>query len=161
MLHPVVFIFGETGLFFGHLAVEGEIARLDLLHPFFNLFEIVGRKFRRAVEVVVEAVFSGRTDAELGLGKQFEDGSGEQVRSGVAVDLQSLWILVGEDFELGVTFERASEVIELAVDAGDDRGISQARADGFGDIKGLGSTGNRLLAAVGQRNGETAAHVQG
>ena len=43
-----------------------------------------------AVEIVIEAVLDRRADAELGLGIQLEHGGGQQVRGGVAVDLERL-----------------------------------------------------------------------
>ena len=62
-------------------ALVGQVARLDLPHALFDFFEIFGGEGVGAVEVVVEAVVDGRTDAELGFGEQLQHGGGEQVRS--------------------------------------------------------------------------------
>jgi len=113
----------------------------------------------RTVEVVVEAVVDGGADAELGFGVELEDGGGEEVSSGVPVDLEGLGILVGQDLEGGVGIEGAGEVPEDAVDAGDDGGFGEARGDGLGDVEGPGAGGDGFLAAVGQGDGETAHNV--
>ena len=96
-----------------------------------------------AVEIVIEAVLDGRADAELGFGKQLEHGGGQQVRGGVAVDLERLGILGGEDLERGVLFDGAGEIEQLAVDLGHDGGVGQARADASGDIDGTWSRPRR------------------
>ena len=76
-------------------------------------------------------------------GIQFQNGRGQQVRSGVAVDLQRFGILAGQDLEVGVGLQRTREVVEFAVDLGDDGGVSQTGADGLCDIDGAGAGGHR------------------
>ncbi len=69
-------------------ALVGEIARLNLPHFLFDFFQIFGRERRGAVEIVIEAGVDGRPDAELGFGIELEHGRGQQVRGGMAIDLQ-------------------------------------------------------------------------
>src|SRR5689334_3322354 len=57
-------------LFFEYLArfacrdnflVELMLTLHDLPHPFFDLFQILGRKVARQIEIIIEAIFNGRT----------------------------------------------------------------------------------------------------
>ena len=60
----------------------------DALHFRFNGFELIGRKRRFHVEIVVEAVFDGGTDGHLGGGEELLDGRGHDVRGGMADEAQ-------------------------------------------------------------------------
>ncbi len=51
------------------------------------------------------------------------------------------------------------EVVQLSIDARDYGVVGQARADGFGDVQGLVPAGTVCLAAIGQSDGKTLAHV--
>ena len=75
---------------------------------------------------------------------------------GMAVDIERLGVLGGEDLKAGVLFERAGEIVELSVDLGDDGGVGEARADGLGDIDGTGPRLDGLFAAIGQSNLDVA-----
>ena len=74
------------GLLRGGVDAADELLALldDLLHALFQRLQIVGREWLRNVEVVVEAVVDGRTDAQLGAGKLGLHGLGEHVGAGVA-----------------------------------------------------------------------------
>ena len=98
-LHPGVGVLFEAFVLAGVDALVGQVARLDLPHLLLDLFQIVGGEGRGAVEIVIEAVLDGRADAELGFGIQFQHGGGQQVRGGVAVDLERFGVLGGEDLE--------------------------------------------------------------
>ena len=50
------------------------------------------------------------------------------------VDGQRLGVLGGEDLDSSVSFQRAGEIVELAIDLGDDGSVGETRADRFGDI---------------------------
>ena len=93
-LHPVVLgVFLEAVWLCGQLALVGQILGLQLPHVRFDLFEILGREGRLALEIVVEAGVGRRADAELGFGKQLQHRGGQQVRGGMPVDLERLGIL--------------------------------------------------------------------
>ena len=62
---------------------EGQARGLLLAHLRLDLLEVRGRQRARQVEVVVEAVLDGRTDAELRLGEELEDGRSHHVRGAV------------------------------------------------------------------------------
>ena len=86
-LHPGVGVFLQAVFLASVDALIGKLARLDLPHLLFDFLEVVGGERNGAVEVVIETVVDGRPDAELGLRVQFEHGSGQQVRGGMAVDV--------------------------------------------------------------------------
>ena len=61
--------------------------------------EILGREGSRVREVVVEAVFDHRTDGHLRFREELLDGLRQQVRGGMADDLQPLRVAFGDDRE--------------------------------------------------------------
>src|SRR5947208_9442587 len=65
------------------LALERQVGFHDLAHDLLDLGEVLRREWRRAVEVVVEAVLDGGTDGDFHLGKQSLHGLGHDVRGGV------------------------------------------------------------------------------
>jgi len=83
-------------------------------------------------------------------------GLREQVRGGVAQDVERLRRLVGDDGEFGVVVDAEAGVDELAVDLARERGLGQAGADGGGDV-GDGDGMVELAArAVGEGDGDHA-----
>src|SRR5579859_5929501 len=70
----------------------------------------------------------------------------------VAINLERFGILVGQDLEFGVTFERPREVVQFAIHTRHDGGVGEAGADAAGDVDRPGSWLNRLRTAVGQPN---------
>ena len=49
--------------------LELMLALHDLAHPLFDLLQIFGREVARQIEVVVKAIFHGRTDGHLAIGE--------------------------------------------------------------------------------------------
>ena len=147
------------------LVARQELARIrfvalyQLLHFLFDLFQVLGSERLFAVEVVEEAVLGRRAVAELGFRKQFQDGGGHEVGRGVAVDREGIRITVGQDAQLGVGVERASQVDQVAVGLGRQRSLGQPRADGFRDVQRGGAFRNLLGAAIGQLDGDHVCHV--
>ena len=92
----------------------GQVLLGELLHLLLDGGEVVGGEGLLAVEVVEESVLGGGAVAELGLGKEFEDGGGHQVRGGVAEDFERFGIALGEQAEFDVAVEGASEVDRAA-----------------------------------------------
>ena len=106
-----------------------------------------------ADEIVEEAVFDGRADAQLHVGVEFEHGGGEQMRGGVAKHLHRVGILRGEDRKLGVVVERARKIDQLsslAIGARDQRFLGEARRNLAGDFGGGGAAGHFASCAVRQ-----------
>ncbi len=68
-----------------HLAAGHRVVRRDdLAHARLEPLEVFRRERRRAVEIVIEAVFDGRPDGGLRLRKEVLDGIGQHVRRGMA-----------------------------------------------------------------------------
>ncbi len=63
--------------------LEGQVGGLLLAHLGLDLLEVGGRQRPRQVEVVVEAVLDRRTDAELRVREELQDGRGHHVRRAV------------------------------------------------------------------------------
>src|SRR5207244_1135020 len=93
---------------------------------------------------------------KLSLGKELEDGSSEEVRGGVPVDVERLGILGGKDLQGSVFFDRAREIEQLVVDLGHDGRIGKARTDFAVDIDGTCFRRDRLFTPVGQSNLDVA-----
>jgi hypothetical protein len=105
-LHEVAvfFKFGEGLLTRLVFADERLVARDDLGHFGFDGGEVFRREGLLAVEVVEEAGIGGGAVAELGLREELEDGRGQNVRGGVAQNLERVGIVFFDEFE------RVSEV---------------------------------------------------
>ena len=77
-----------------------EVRRGDLLHLGLELLEVFGREGPLEGEVVVEAVFDDRADGHLRLRVDSLHRLREQVRGGVADDLERRRILLRDDGQL-------------------------------------------------------------
>ena len=80
-----------------HLALNPLVFLRQLGHLLFNGRQIFWRKGTLVGKVVIEAVFNGRTNGDLRLGEQLFHRISQQVRRGVANDVQTVGILVGDD----------------------------------------------------------------
>ncbi len=103
--------------------------------------------------------------AQLGLGKQFEHGGGQQVSRRVMEDLERLGVFLGEQAQARILLDGPGEIDDgegivgggIAVDGhrrklGGQGGVGQARRNGLRDVEGGGALGNLLDAAVGELN---------
>ena len=101
-LHRLVHlaVFFEAGFLFGEAALVLQVLRLEFPHLLLDALQVFGAERLAAVEIVVEAVLHGRSDAQLGVGEQFEHRGGQQVRGGVPVDVQRVGILGGQDLHV-------------------------------------------------------------
>ena len=72
-----------------------------------NLFEILGRERRVALEIVIESRLDGRPDAELGLRKQFQHRRRQQMRGRVAIDFAAPPDFGGQNLQLGIALPAA------------------------------------------------------
>ena len=97
-------------------AHEGQAGSDDLGHLGLDLFEILRRKGLVPVEIVIEAVFDGRTDGDLHLvAVQFLDGQGHDVGGGMAENLESRLGRHGHRFDDGILGERRGQFQQPAV----------------------------------------------
>ena len=81
----------------------------------------VGGDGRRGIDVVVEAVFDGRADAELDARVERFEGLGQQVRRGVPEGVLALFVVPFVEFDRSVLFDRARHVHRRAVYRGRER----------------------------------------
>ena len=61
------------------VALDRDVLLDELMHAGLDLLEIFGRERTVELEVVVKAVFNGRSDRHLGLREEFLDGLRHQV----------------------------------------------------------------------------------
>jgi hypothetical protein len=167
---------------------EGFIARDDLGHLRLDGSEVGFGEGDLAVDVVEEAVVGGGAVAELGLGEEFEDGRGHDVRGGVADYLERGGVGLLEELERDVFGERRGEVDDAGfacgsvggvhrlfagferglvgvgsdgcerLDARDDDRCGEARRDAGGDIEGCGAGGDFADGAVRKLDLDRVAH---
>src|SRR5205807_253176 len=115
----------------------------QLLHLLFDLFQILGSKRVRAVEVVEKTALGGRTMAQFGFREELQHCCSQKVGRGMTVDFQSLRIALGKNAQVGVVLQRTGEVNQVAIGFGSQGGIGKTRADRLGDV--LGSRAPRNL----------------
>ena len=94
------------------LAVKALVFIGDLFHLGLELHEVVGGEFVIEVDVVVEPGVRGRTDVELGIGEDAEDGGREDVRGRVAEFFERSHDVGHSGKELSGGFDFGTEVTE-------------------------------------------------
>ena len=146
-----------AGLEFGNDLV----ARLDPLdhvifgidqldHALFDRGQILGRERPLVPDVVVETFLDDRPDDHLGVGKQLLDRMADQVRAGMADDLDTLLVLRRDDLQLGVMVDAIARVDQSAVDLAGNRGLGQAGADRGRDVGDTDRAFELADAAIGE-----------
>ena len=116
------------------LAVDRQIGGGQLGHARFDALEIVRGKGPLEGKVVEKAVFDHRADGHLGTRVQLLYGHGQQVRAGVAQQLETFAVAGGDQAELGVVVDQGAGVHQAAIEAASQGGFSQAGADIGGDV---------------------------
>ena len=125
---------------FDRVVARPFLARDDfvLLGKFSHLLLDGGQVFRRkrafVREVVVEAVVDHRTDGDLSVRKQLLDGISQQVRRGVADQVQAVGVLGRHDGQTGVALDAEAGIDQLGIralerHAAAQGGLRQARTD--------------------------------
>ena len=102
----------------------------DPLHALLDLLEILRGERILDVEVVVEAVFDGRSDRHLRRRIQLFNGLSHQVRSRVADQLESFGVLCRNDGNLGIRFNDVRQIDELVVNLAGESRFGKAGTDG-------------------------------
>ena len=132
--------------------MHGNLALRDLGHALLDRLQVLGGERALVREVVIEAVVDHRPDRHLGVGEELLHRVREQVGRGVADDLETLGVLVGDDGEIGVRLEAMREIDQLSVAAAGDRRLGEAGADRGRDL----GDGHRMIeaahGAVGKRD---------
>ena len=103
------------GFGFRHeLALVGEILSGEFVHFVFDFFEIFGSERLLAKKFVEKAGVDRGADAELYVGIKLHHRGGEKMCRGMAKDVERVGIFFGEDLELDVVIERATQVDQFA-----------------------------------------------
>ena len=116
---------------------------LDLAHASLDPLEVFGRERLRPLEIVEEALFGRRADADLHLREQILDRVGQQMRGGVPVDLQRPGRFGGDELQPAALLQRQVDVL---LDSIHHRRDGPA---GEGGVEGLGDGGQRRRAREG------------
>ncbi len=135
-------------------ALERVVAPHDLAHALLDLLELFGREGAVDLEVVVEAVLDGRPEPDARLRAHLAHGRGQDVRGGVAQQIQRLRALLGDDLEPDVVLERAAHVHDLPVRARSQRGARESRPDALGDFMRRGAPRHLERRAVGKSHAD-------
>ena len=129
---------------------EGFVARDDLLHLLFDDGQIFQRERLVAEEVVIEAVLDHRADGDLRARPQRLHRFGQHVRGVVPDQLQRARVVAGDEFDLGVAFDRVGEVGERAVERHRHGAFGQRGRNALGDVEPGGALGVVPACAVGK-----------
>ncbi len=121
---------------FGHLRFDG--------------LEILRGKGTLVGKVVIKAVLDDRADGHLRLREQLLHRLRQQVRRGVADDLEPIGILVGHDGETGVLGNDIGGVDQPAIHARGERRLAQPRANAARDLVHGHRVVEAALTAIGQ-----------
>ncbi len=122
----------------------------ELGHLRFDGGEILRGEGTLVGKVVIEAVLDDRADGHLRLREQLLHRLRQQVRRGVADDLEPLRVLVGHDGEMRVLGNDVGGVDQLAVHARGERRLAQSRANAARDLIHRHRVVEAALTAIGQ-----------
>ena len=127
-----------------------------------------------AQEFVEKAIFDRWADAQFHVRVKLHDSGGQKMRSGMAKDVEGVWIFFCEDLQGDILVERAAKIEKQAaifggIDGigknaglflgsvavagaylGDQGGVGQAGRNGLGYLKGSGPLWEVLYAAIGK-----------
>ena len=96
-------------------SLDGKIGFDDLFHLLFDLRKVVHRYRRFEIYIIIESRVDRRTDRERA-GRVYRlDCLRENVRAGVAINIERLGVLGGDDNHFRVVIERVRKVNEFSV----------------------------------------------
>ena len=140
-----------------HAALDRDVGGGQFFHLLLDRGQVLGREGTLEGEIVIEAVLDHRADRDLRRGEQRLHGLREQVRGGMADDLERIVRLVGDDGERCVVRDGVRGVDQFAVDARAECGLGQAGADAGGNFADGDGRVELTLAAIGQ--GDSDGHT--
>ena len=140
----------DGGLACHELALDRDLTLGQLGHFGFDGAQVCFGEPACVGKIVIEAVFDHRAYGHLGLGIQFLDRMRQQMRAGMADNLQTLGIALGNDGEIGVVVYGERRVHQLAVDLTRQGGLGQARAYSSGYLSNGDGVGKFPATAVRQ-----------
>jgi hypothetical protein len=116
----------------------------------FELFEILRRERLRHLEIVVEPVFDGGAEADLGIGPETANGRGKDVGARMPKNGERFWVLLGENPEIAAPSQRGVQVDDFAINLYRDRVTEQPGPDGCDDVARQRAFGSFTGGAVGE-----------
>ncbi len=133
-----------------HPARDFLVCLRQLLHLRLDGGEVFHGEGTLIGEVVVEAILDHRPDRHLRIRKELLHRLREQMRGGVANDLEPIRIPFGHDRDSRVATDDMRGVDELAIDTACERGLAQARANARRDLIHGDGMIEAALAAIRQ-----------
>ena len=134
-------------------ADNGFLAACQFQHFFLDTRKIFGCQLMFArVDVIIEAVFNGRTDTEFHAGVQFLKRLGQQVRRRVPESMLALGVVPFEKLQRGIALDGACEIPFLAVHRCGKDILGKARRYAAGNIKRRHAGLILLHAVIGKSN---------
>jgi hypothetical protein len=120
------------------------------MHALLDALEILGREWRVAREIVIEAGLRRRAERHLRLGIEFLHRLGHDMCRVMPQDLERLGRVARQDGDAGVAANRRREVLRLAIDLDGERRLGEAGADRLRDLGAGHRPGKTLHLAVGK-----------
>ena len=105
------------------LAHEGIVALNDFMHLRLDLFQIVGRERLVAGKIIIEAMFDGRADSDLGAGIQLLHRLRHDVGGVVADKFERVIGFAGDNFDRAVAIDYARKIDQFVIDFDGKRGL--------------------------------------
>ena len=110
--------------------------------------QVFRRKRARIGKVVIETVLDHRADGHLRLGEQFFHRVRQQVRRGMADQVDAVLVLVGDDGQLGIGGNQVRGIHQHPVHLACQRGTRQTGTNALRDLgnsHGVGKTALRTI----------------
>ena len=154
--NPHLVLFAERGkrrrgLFALHDdALDGQVRRDDLRHARFDPGQVLGGKLMPTRKIVVKTFVDYRPDGHLRARIQILYGHGEQVRRGVADNVHTRLVALGDNGQTGVAVDGKAGIDLAAIDHAAEGGAGQTGADIGGDLEDRNGLGKLALTAVRQ-----------
>ncbi|MNC26703.1 hypothetical protein D3C75_748450 [compost metagenome] len=104
------------------------------------------------INVVVKTVVDHRTYGHLGLGPELLDGMTQQVGTGVAQNVQTVFVFGGDDGQGGIGFDQLARIHQFTVHPAGNARLGETGTYVGGDVHDGNGVGKLTLAAVRQSN---------
>ena len=107
----------------------------QLFHPRFNSGNIIGCKWFIGSDIVIKTVFNHRTNNHFGVGIKLLNRMTDQVRTGMADYLYTLFVFRCNNLHAGVFANRIACVYEFAIDFTCHCRLRQTGTNGRSDLR--------------------------